>query len=120
MMITEVALITISCVLFVQMGLSEAIQNVLHLKLQIASCPKCLTWWTSLIYSVICGYGLLESVAASFIASYAAYWIALIYDALAVLYNNAYEQITKESDTPKAPAEADSAADIQTGGAEVS
>lgn len=119
-MITEVALITISCVLFVQMGLSEAIQKVLHLDLQIASCPKCLTWWTSLVYSVIFGYGLLESVAASFIASYAASWIALVYDALAVFYNYLYEQISKESDASKAAAQTDSPTDIQTDSSEVS
>ena len=39
------------------------------------------------------------SVAASFISAYVALWLALLYDALAVLYNYAYESITKTDDT---------------------
>lgn len=98
-MIREAALVTISCVLFVQMGLSAAIQNVLGVKLQIASCPKCLTMWSSLACFVLHHHGLLESVAASLISAYAAIWLALIYDALATLYNHLYESITQEPDT---------------------
>ena len=91
----EAALIMVSCVLFVQMGLSEAIQETLHIRIRIASCPKCLTWWICCAYLVLHDYGIVTSVAASFILSYCALWLALIYDALATLYNHAYETITR-------------------------
>ena len=94
-MIKEVALITISAVLFVQMGLSDAIGEILHLRLKIASCPKCATFWSVLAYCMWNGHGLIGSVAASFISSYAALWIVLLYDALALLYNSIYESITE-------------------------
>ncbi len=79
-MIRDAALITLICVLFVQMGLSDAIQNILHVRSRIASCPKCLTMWTSLVCFLLHRNGILESVAASFICSYTALWLAMAYD----------------------------------------
>jgi hypothetical protein len=102
----EVALITVSCVLFVQMGLSEAIQRALHISLRIVSCPKCLTWWICLAYQVTHDYGIIEAVAASFVCSYCALWMALAYDALATLYNYAYKTITRgAAEDTQAPAD---------------
>ena len=112
-MITEAALITVSCVLFIQMGLSKAIQDFLHIDVGIVSCPKCCTFWICLCHFVLHDYGIIESVAASFIASYAATWLALVYDALAILYNYCYEQITQEPDTAEASERADSPTDLQ-------
>lgn len=85
----------VSCVLFVQMGLGEAIRETLHIRLRIASCPKCLTWWICLAYLVAHDYGIIISVAASFILAYAAMWLALALDTLSVVYNKAYEKITQ-------------------------
>ena len=105
-MVKEVALITISAVLFVQMGLSSAIQATLHFRSKIASCPKCATFWSVLAYCLLTRNEIIESVAASFISAYAAQWLALLYDALALLYNSAYESITK-TDGASEDAEAD-------------
>ena len=93
----EAALIMVSCVLFIQMGLSDAVQRALHISLRIASCPKCLTWWICLAYLVAHDYGIVVSVAASFAFSYAALWVALAYDLLATLYNYAYTKITSDT-----------------------
>ena len=98
-MIKDAALITISCVLFVNMGLSEAIQKTLHIKLRILSCPKCCTFWSCLAVLLLRKYDPIESVAASFISSYVALWATLIYDALSVLYNEIYELFTQTTDT---------------------
>ena len=106
-MILEAALITVSCVLFVQMGLADAIQDTLQCHLRIASCPKCLTMWTNLAYFLFTGHGFLLSVATSFIASYTALWLALVCDALSLLYNYLYDTITTETDADATPAEAD-------------
>ena len=101
----EVALITVSCVLFIQMGLSEAVQKALHISLRIASCPKCLTWWICLAYQLTHDYGIIEAVATSFVCSYCALWLALAYDALATLYNYAYKTITRgAAEDTQAPA----------------
>lgn len=119
-MITEAALITVSCVLFIQMGLSDAISDFLQLRIKIASCPKCCTFWCCLIWLLTHKYGLVQSVAASFIASYCALWLSLLYDGLAILYNYFYEQITETQDTSEASERARSSADLPAGGNEVS
>ena len=98
-MILEAALILISCVLFIQMGLSGAIQDFLRIKLRIISCPKCLTFWVTLASLVFQGYGLTESVAASFISAYIALWLSLLYDCMAMLYNKCYGRLSKPKDT---------------------
>lgn len=97
----EAALIAASCVLFVSMGLSDAVQGVLRVKLRILSCPKCLTFWTTLVWSLSHGAGFVRSVAASFLFSYVALWATLALDGLSVLYNKCYEIISKTTDTPK-------------------
>lgn len=99
-MIGEAALVTVSAVLFVQMGLSDAIQRTVHVRSRIASCPKCLAFWSTLAYCLLTKNGFIVSVATSFICSYAALWLALLYDALALIYNSAYESITETSGTP--------------------
>lgn len=118
-MITEVALITISCVLFIQMGLCGAIESFLHIEMPIVSCPKCLTWWVCLCYLVLHENGIVVSVATSFIASYCAQWVALIYDAVALLYNYLYEQISTP-DTSFDSERVESPTDTQAGADEVS
>lgn len=105
-MVKEVALITVSTVLFVQMGLSSAIQGFFNIRMRIASCPKCAAFWSALAYCLVTKHGILVSVAASFLSAYAALWLALLYDALALLYNTAYEHIT-QTNGASADAEAD-------------
>ena len=96
----DALLISLSCVLFIQMGLSDVIQHALRFRLRIISCPKCLTFWSIIAYLSITGHGsVVEIVAVSFLFAYLALWLALVYDALAALYNNLYEQITQTSDT---------------------
>ena len=118
-MITEVALITISCVLFIQMGLADAIKDAFHLRITFV-CPKCLTYWCCLFWLVIHKNGIVVSVAASFIASYCALWLSLLHASLALLYNYLYEQITETQDTSQDAERPDSYADTQAGGNEVS
>ena len=119
-MFQEAALIAASCVLFVQMGLSEEVQGLLHINVRFFSCPKCLTFWSVLAWALLSGKGLVHSVAASFFFSYAAMWAALVMDGLAVLYNYLYEQITQTPDTSEDAERPESPADLQDGGDEVS
>ena len=100
----DALLLTVSVVLFVQMGLSEAIQSVLRFKSRVLSCPRCTSFWTVLVWSLLHRNGLLPSVAASFLCSYLSLWLALAYDAVAVIYNKAYGKISTK-DTAKANAD---------------
>lgn len=100
-MIREAALITVACVLFVQMGLADAIAGILRIRFRILSCPKCTTFWMVLSWSITHGCEPLQSVAGWFISSYCALWLALLYDMLATLYNKLYEQVSNSPDSAK-------------------
>ena len=101
----DAALITISVVLFVQMGLSEAILSTLGVESKILSCPKCLTFWSVLLWSIFHRNALLNCVAASFVSSYTALWLALLHDAIAIKYNDLYGKILSKH-TAQASADA--------------
>ena len=117
-MVREAALLTVSCVLFIQMGLSHAIQERIGIRSEILSCPRCCTFWSVLVYMLCSGSGFILSVAVSFLSSYSALWLSLIYDALAKLYNSFYEAITETTDT--APDSETSADDAEAADDEVS
>ena len=102
-MIAEAVMLTISCVLFIQMGLSEAIQDKLHFHSVVLSCVKCLNFWVVLLFMLINRQGFVVSITTSFVLSYAALWLSLLYDSLAVLYNKFYEHITKTDDAAESP-----------------
>lgn len=101
-MIQEVALITVSCVLFIQMGLSEAITDFVNIDIRQLSCPKCVTFWTVLVWTLFGRYGIVHSVATSFIAAYCAVWLAQLYDILAIFYNRLYDKINEPTATEDA------------------
>ena len=91
-MIYEAALITLSCVLFVQMGLADAVRNTLKIQSRIISCPKCLTFWSCIVYFIVRGNPIVTSVAASFISAFVSLWLSLAFDVIAAIYNSIYEQ----------------------------
>ena len=75
------------------MGLIDAIGNFLHYEFRILSCPKCATLWLSLGYHLLSSRPVLDSIFASFLSSYAALWLSMLYDAIALGYNYVYEKI---------------------------
>ena len=91
----EAAEITACCVLFIGMGLEAEIERILSCRFRILSCPKCLTFWSVLLFGVCTGHGLVGTVAVSFLSAYAALWLTLLCDALTILYNRLYDTITK-------------------------
>lgn len=109
----DAVLVTLSCVLAIQMGLIEAIGKVLHYEFKILSCPKCLTFWFSLAVHLLHRAPVLESVTVSFLSSYAALWLCLLYDALAILYNYAYEKLSPQEDAPEAESSSDEVSGLQ-------
>ena len=98
----DAILITLSCTLFVQMGLSEAVQQATRLRLRVLSCPKCCSFWVCLAYLTLTGHRIVDAVAASFLLSYISLWLALGYDALAQIYNNLYGKLSF-SEASRAP-----------------
>ena len=95
----EAAQITIACVLAIQMGLVDAVGKLIHYEFRVLSCPKCCVLWCSLGWHLLHSVPVLDAVFASFLSSYAALWICLVYDYVATKYNQAYKKVTDSAET---------------------
>ena len=78
------------------LGLIAAIERVIHHRLPVVDCPKCLSFWGTLAYG-LSGDGmaahpsaLIRLLAISILCSYLAVWLELIMYAIDTLYNKIY------------------------------
>lgn len=79
------------------LGLIQAIERVVHHKLPILNCPKCLSFWGALACG-LSGDGITAALpsalprllAISILCSYIAIWLELIMYAIDTLYNKIY------------------------------
>lgn len=99
---SDIACIVFVCVTANHLGLIEAIQLVLKWNtLPIVSCPKCLTFWMTLVYGCCntATYGTMITVlAVSFLASYSAIWLEMLEGYVDTLYLKCYEKIYPPAD----------------------
>lgn len=85
----------ISSVLFIHLGMGEAIEKVLHTRFILLRCAKCLTFWTTAGYSlIIVSHPVEVSLCIGFACAYAALWADLLLGKIAV----AYEKLTQSLD----------------------
>ena len=96
----DVCLLAAGCVLFVNMGLSDALQEFFGFRSRILSCPKCLTFWAALAFLLISRCRIVAAVGTSFFLSYLALWADLGLSALNRIYNDLYEQISPPAPRP--------------------
>lgn len=95
----DIACIVFVCVTANHLGLISAILETVAKRhhLPIVSCPKCLTFWSVLVY-LGCGQtatdGIITVLAISFLASYTAIWLELFEGYIDTLYLKLYGKIT--------------------------
>ena len=102
----DIASIVFVCVTMNHLGLIGKMEEVTGKELVILNCPKCSSFWLSILYG-LWGmnslYGELPTLLAiSFLASYSAIWLELLEGYLDTLYLKLYEKIiaTNHNDTP--------------------
>ena len=100
----DTVMIVLSATLANHLGLIDAIEKVIRHKIPVVNCSKCLSFWSVLIYSLIIGQPVIESVAVSFLCAYAALWLELGFGCIDTLYNKIYEN-TFTSTTERTDAE---------------
>lgn len=92
----DIAAVVIFSTAVNHLGLVQAIERVVHHKLPIVNCPKCLTFWSTFAYGVSGdGIAALPSelprlLAISILCSYLAIWLELLMYAIDTLYNRIY------------------------------
>lgn len=95
----DICLLTLSCVLANHMGLISAVEEAIKRKLYIIDCVKCSTFWGVLILCLFIGFRIIESVAISFLLSYLAIWLELLFGFIDSCYEKLYNKIYKDSET---------------------
>jgi hypothetical protein len=84
-----IALVWFSAVMFVHMGLGEAICRTFRIRFILFLCPKCMSFWAVLGYSLlIVKFPIEVSVAVAFLLSYGAIWFDLLLGKLAEIYES--------------------------------
>lgn len=111
---SDIAWIVVACTSANHLGLIAAVERVLHCRLPVVNCPKCLTFWSTLAYLLACFLvgddvqlrGSLIAIhlpavprmfAVSFLAAYSALWLELIMYFIDTLYNSIYDNIDKNN-----------------------
>ena len=102
----DIASIVFVCVTMNHLGLIEKIEEVTGKEFVVLNCPKCGSFWLSLLYG-LWGmnslYGELPTLlAVSFLASYMAIWFELFEGYIDTLYLNLYDKIYNTKDNPTA------------------
>lgn len=94
-------MIMFACVSAIHMGLIPAIEKIVWRQTPILSCPKCMTFWFVLFYSIVTSHGAIVSISIAFLASYLAIWLELLFGFIDTQYNRLYEKIysNTENDT---------------------
>ena len=98
---SAIASIVFVCVTMNHLGLISAAEDVFKKKLVILNCPKCSSFWLTLIYDVWCidDYTDIPFVlAVSFLSSYAALWLGLFEGFIDTYYLMFYEKIYPDED----------------------
>lgn len=94
----EILLLILSCVLINHMDMVSAIEKILKHRLPILNCVKCLTFWTVLIYLLVNGHSIIVSPAVSFLSSYIAIWLELLFGLIDKCYEKIFKTLYKETD----------------------
>lgn len=94
-----VGYILLCCVLFVHLGLGDAVSKVIRRNLSLFRCVKCTTFWAILAYTLFfTEFEPVKCVALAFACSYVALWVDLLFSIIAVFYEKYYKiLVTKES-----------------------
>lgn len=92
-----IAAVLISCCLFIHLGLGQAIEETLHVRIVLLQCVKCLTFWSVLSYSLFCTTLTIEGcILIAFISAYIALWIDLLLVKISIIYENLYKNMGAE------------------------
>ena len=85
-----IALLTMMAVCLAQhLGLPQAIASVM---LKVCKCPKCLTFWSTLLVLLTAGCDILVALALSILMSYISHFFGLVLMVLNNLYDRLWQR----------------------------
>ena len=94
-----IVLIWFSCVMFIHMGLADAVAQRLKLQSPLLSCAKCLSFWSVLGYSLlVVQLPLPNCLATAFLMAYASLWAELGLGKIARMYEELSNHLESEAE----------------------
>lgn len=92
-------LIVFCCVAANHLGLIKAIEAVTKCHgLPIVSCPRCLSFWCTLLYGAINGYCVINTISVAFLGAWLAPWLELAMGYTDTFYYKGYDAIYNTKD----------------------
>ena len=82
----------------IHMGLVDAVLKFYGMEdkdIPIIRCPKCLTFWSVLLFLVLTRHSVIHSLAMSFLASYVGIWLDLLLGIMDEWYEDIYKRISE-------------------------
>ena len=79
------------CTMVNHLGLIDAIENIIHKKLIVLNCSKCLTFWVSLVY-LLFNLPVITSLSIAFALAFIATWFELILGLIDKMYDKIYSK----------------------------
>lgn len=93
----SVGYILLCCVLFVHLGLGDAVSRIVRRNLSLFRCVKCTTFWAVLAYTLFfTEFEPVKCVALAFACSYVALWVDFLFSIIAILYEKYYKILVTE------------------------
>jgi len=88
-----VLLTMVNATIAVHLGLSVAIGKIVT---KILSCPKCLTFWSSMLFLYLFGCNIFIAVVLSLLGAYIANWFALLLTKLNQKYYELWQRLNNK------------------------
>lgn len=94
----DILCIVFSAVTANHLGLIAEAERLTGVSLKVVNCPKCLSFWAVLTYTLLTGMHPIEAIALSFLSAYAALWAELLEGCTDRLYSQIYGKILSAED----------------------
>ena len=96
----DIVCILFTCTAANHLGLVGAVEGVAKREIPIVNCPKCLTFWVTLVWGLFFPSGepsgtvtVMGMLAISFLNAYLAIWLELLMGFIDTLYLKVYEKV---------------------------
>ena len=83
------------------LGLVSKLESIIGHPIPIVNCPKCSTFWSTLIYMLIASRDIIGGIAMSFFFAYLAIWVELAMGVADCIYMDIYEKIISRTTSAK-------------------
>ena len=87
-------LVMVVATVAVHLGLPQEAAKVMS---KVCQCPKCMSFWSTLIVLIFLGEDIITSAALSLFIAYLSNWFGILLHLLNKLYDKLWERVNRKS-----------------------